>query len=69
MCMVRMSLSVTENIRGIAISPLDKDDEFVFLNNIGKYEILIRSASDSPFCICNVFVYKQTIKVDMVKNY
>ena len=52
------SLSVTENVQGIAVSSLDKDDELVFLNNIGEYEVLIRSASDPPFCICKVFVYK-----------
>ena len=63
-----MSWSVTENVRGIAVSPLDKDDELVFLNNIAEYEVLIRSASDLPFGICDLFVYKQTIKVGMVKT-
>ena len=65
---VPMSLSVTENVQGFAVSPLDKDDELVFLNNIGEYEVLIHSASDPPFGICKVFVYKQTIKVGMVTN-
>ena len=51
-----MSLSVTENVQGIAVSPLDKD-ELVFLNNIAEYEVLICSASDLPFGICDLFVY------------
>ena len=68
MCTVSMSLSVTKNVQGIAISPLDKDDELFFLNNMGDYEVLICSASDSPFGICEVFVYKQTIKVGVVTN-
>ena len=51
-----MSLSVTENLQGIAVSPLDKDDELVFLNSMVEYEVLIHSTSDPPFCICNVFV-------------
>ena len=68
MRVVSMPLLVTENVQGFAVSPLDKDDELVFLNNIGEYEVLIRSASDPPFGICKVFVYKRTIKVGMVKN-
>ena len=63
-----MSLSVTENVRGIAVSPLDKDDELVFLNCMVEYEVLIRSASVPPFGICDLFVYKQTIKVGVVKT-
>ena len=38
---------------------MDKDDKLVFLNSMVEYEVLIRSASDPPFGICNVFVYKQ----------
>ena len=52
----------------ITVSLLDKDDELVFLNNIGEYKVLICSASDPPFGMCQVFVYKQSIKVGMVKN-
>ena len=29
-----MPLSVTENVQGIAVSPLDKDDESVFPNSM-----------------------------------
>ena len=50
---VCMSSSVTENVRCIAVSPLDK------VNSMVKYEVLIRSASVPPFDICDLFVYKQ----------
>ena len=63
-----MFLLVTENVQVFAISPLDKDDELVFLNNMGEYEALIRSESYPPFGKCEVFFYKQTIKVGMVTN-
>ena len=56
---VCMSLSVTENVGGIAVSPLDKDDELVFLNSMAEDEVLIRSASVRPFGICILLVYKQ----------
>ena len=65
---VRMSLSVTEKSTRYCRFPVGKEDKLVFLNSMVEYEVLIRSASDPPFGICNVFVYKQAIKVGVVKN-
>ena len=51
-----MSLLVTENVRSIAV------------DNDQQYGVLIHSTSDPPFGKCNVFVYKQIIKVGVVKT-